>query len=135
MNRKRWIIILLAVATVLLWPLADRSMSVFAQATTTMTNERIPMEFDQFSDCLQEDTHVSFVNHLINKITFDPNGGVHFKFHANASNLKVVGLTTGRTAVGSQNANQVFEGSVSGEPPWEFTYVQTVKGGRPRLGT
>jgi hypothetical protein len=128
MNRKTYSIIAAAIAVILLWPLADRSMSLFAQATTVITNERIPFEGILYGgDCIGEDLSLSFIPHFVTHTTIDPNRILHLKIRYNLSSFKAEGVTTGIKYQGSENLNQVYVGSADqfSEPPWEMTFNYT----------
>ena len=136
MNRKTLLIIVAAVVVILLWPLADRSLSLYSQATTTITNEIIPYdETLNFEDCYGEYIHVTYDTHIVNRVTIDAEGRPHLRIHYNLNNLKAIGLETGTVYTGNETENitlnritidELLTGA--GEPPWEFILRFVSKG-------
>ena len=132
MNRKTFLIIAAAIAVVLLWPLADRSMLVYAQAKPVVTVEK--GTFDEIIPemiCFNEDIHATYKWQTISRVTFDANGRPHLGLHTNFSNVKAIGLVTGTIYTGSLAENWTANGAdfdLNGEPPWVVTITYTTTG-------
>jgi hypothetical protein len=91
-------------------------VSVFAEATTVITNERIHVDEvltgDVFEACWGEGIHVTYDSHHINRVTIDAEGRPHLSYHQNLSNLKAIGLETGTNYTGNQPENFISTGKL-----------------------
>ena len=130
MNRKTLLIIAVAVAVILLWPWADRSMLVYGQAKPEVTVEKISIPFPFYDYCANNEwLDLNFVWHQIFTFVPNANGGVHIKYHSSLSNFKGVGVDTGTKWQGNRTVNDTNTSFDSDTPPpWELTYIETFKG-------
>ena len=75
------------------------AMSAAAQATTTTTNEQVPISVIQFVPCANDGAGELVVLegtlHILSHVTIDDQGGLHVKQHFQPQGVSGTGLTTG----------------------------------------
>ena len=130
MNKKTWIIIAAVFAAVLLWPLANPSMSVYGQAKPVVTVVKNSVPFPFFDYCANNEMlDLNFTWHEIFTFVPNANGGVHIKYHSSLSKFEGVGTITGTKWQGNRTVNDTNTSfTTTTPPPWELTYIETFKG-------
>ena len=97
----------------------------FGQATTTTTNEEVPISNVVLNTCNGDVVNYQGTLHITNTVTTDASGGFHIKTHTNYQDVSGVGTPSGvnyrvsTTSVDTTNDNS--------SPQLEMTVIQTVK--------
>jgi len=69
--------------------------TAFGQATTTTTNEDVPISGTIFNQCNGDDVTFSGMMHIVNTYTVDAGGGTHLKTHVNYQDVTGTGAPSG----------------------------------------
>ena len=97
----------------------------FGQATTTTTNEEVPVSSSVVNTCNGDVVAFQGTLHVTNTLTTDSGGGFHMKTHSNFQDVSGVGAPSGvNYRIGTTNNETTNDNDT---PQFEMTVIQTVK--------
>ncbi len=105
--------------------LAAAGTPAFGQATTTTTNEEVPLSTTEPNPCNGDVVAIQGTMHVTNTLTLDASGGYHLKSHVNYQDVSGTVALNGRTYRVSTTANETVNDSDSAQ--FETTVIQTIK--------
>jgi hypothetical protein len=99
--------------------------NAFGQATTTTTNEDIPISSSLVNSCNGDVVSFSGTLHITNTLTTDSSGGYHLRTHSNYQDVSGTGTPSGATYRITTTNNETVNDSDT--PQFETTVIQTIK--------
>ena len=105
--------------------LAAAGSPAFGQATTTTTNEELPISGTVANNCNGDTVAYQGTVHVTNTLTTDSSGGVHLKTHSNFQDVSGVGVPSGLSYRVVTTRNETVNDSDSAQ--FETTVIQTIK--------
>jgi TRAP-type uncharacterized transport system substrate-binding protein len=97
----------------------------FGQATTTTTNEELPISGSVLNICNGDTVTYQGTVHVVNTVTNDASGGFHLKTHSNYQDVTGTGSPSGLTYRVRTTINETVNDNDG--PQFETTVIQTVK--------
>lgn len=97
----------------------------FGQATTTTTNEDIPISGTVANNCNGDTVAYQGTLHVTNTLTTDSSGGFHLKTHTNFQDVSGTGVPSGLNYRVVTTRNETVNDSDSAQ--FETTVIQTIK--------
>ena len=91
-------------------------------AQTITTVEKIPVDFNLFIPCVEEEVHLTGKVHLLSHVTLDNAGGAHVKLQENNQGISGTGLTTGDKYQSTGASNFQFNTKVEDEETFVFIF-------------
>ncbi len=111
-------------ATLLVFAAAAGSPA-FGQATTTTTNEEVPVSSSVVNPCNGDVVNYQGTLHVTNTLTTDSSGGFHLKTHTNFQDVSGTGVPSGLNYRVVTTRNETVNDSDSAQ--FETTVIQTIK--------
>ncbi|HJQ30973.1 MAG TPA: hypothetical protein VJ866_02270 [Pyrinomonadaceae bacterium] len=99
--------------------------NAFGQATTTTTNEELPISSSIANTCNGDTVLFQGTVHVVNTLTVDSSGGYHLKTHSNYQDVSGTGTPSGLTYNVRTTTNETVNDNDN--PQFETTVIQTVK--------
>ena len=97
----------------------------FGQATTTTTNEEVPVSSSVVNSCNGDVVNYQGTLHVTNTFTTDSSGGTHMKTHSNFQDVTGVGTPSGINYRVGTTSNETTNDNDG--PQLEMTVIQIVK--------
>ena len=114
-----------AVFALLFAAFAGAGTEAFGQATTTTTNENIPITGSTVNPCNGDRVTFSGTLHIVNTLTTDASGGTHLKTHSNYQDVTGTGDPSGITYNVRTVSNEVVNDNDG--PQYTATVISTMK--------
>jgi len=99
--------------------------NAFGQATTTTTNEELPISSSVVNTCNGDTVTFQGTIHVTHTLTVDSSGGVHLKTHSNYQDVSGTGTPSGLNYRIVTTINETVNDSDTAQ--FETTVVQTIK--------
>jgi hypothetical protein len=99
--------------------------NAFGQATTTTTNEDLPISSSLVNSCNGDVVAFSGTLHIANTLTTDSSGGYHLRTHSNYQDVSGTGTPSGANYRITTTNNETVNDSDT--PQFETTVIQTIK--------
>jgi hypothetical protein len=97
----------------------------YGQATTTTTNEDVPVTNSLPNPCNGDVVTLQGTAHVVNSVTTDSSGGMHVKTHINYQDVSGTGVPSGVNYRVGTTSNETLNDSDG--PQTETTVIQTIK--------
>ena len=114
-----------AVFVAVLFLVLAAGSNAFGQATTTTTNEELPISSSIANTCNGDTVTFQGTVHVVNTVTVDSSGGFHLKTHSNYQDVSGTGTPSGVNYRIVTTTNETINDNDG--PQFEMTVVQTVK--------
>jgi len=99
--------------------------NAFGQATTTTTNEELPISSSVVNQCNGDTVAFSGTMHIVNTMATDAGGGTHLKTHINYQDVTGTGAPSGLSYNVRTVSNEVVNDNDG--PQYTATVISTVK--------